>query len=281
MGFGMSMGGWRYVAASVIGTSHEKAGGACQDASGCRIYALPGGGQVLVAAVADGAGSAVSGGEGAARTCRALLGLMEEHLASGRTVEEITRDTVSSWVTTIQNLLLEQAHAVSRERRDFACTILGLLVGESHAVCFQVGDGVMVLLDSEEHTYGHVFWPDRGEYANTTHFVTEDDAIERLQFESIERRVVEVALLTDGLERIALNYQQRMAHEPFFKGLFAPLRIAEEGCSPELSGSLAAFLASPRVNEKTDDDKTLVLASRADLGLALPGASSNAADRTL
>jgi hypothetical protein len=81
---------------------------------------------------------------------------------------------------------------------------------------------------------------------------------------------VEAALLTDGLQTIALNYQQHTAYEPFFKGLFAPLRTAEEGCSRELSESLAAFLASPRVNEKTDDDKTLVLASRSDSGLAIP-----------
>lgn len=260
----MTMGGWRYVAASVIGTSHEKAGGTCQDANDCHIYALPAGETVLAAVVADGAGSAVCGGEGAARTCRALLGLIEEHLHSGKTVEELSKDTVTSWLVTVQNLLDEEAKAVSRERRDFACTILGLVVAESHAACLQIGDGVIVLADSEEHAYGHVFWPDRGEYANTTHFVTEDDAAEHLQFESVKRRVVEAALLTDGLQTIALNYQQQSAHEPFFKGLFAPLRTGEEGCSSKLSESLAAFLSSDRVNEKTDDDKTLVLASRVD-----------------
>lgn len=268
MGIGMSLGGWRYVAASVIGTSHEKAGGTCQDANDCQIYALPTGEKVLAAAVSDGAGSAVCGGEGAAKTCRALLGLMDEHLDLGNTVEQVTSDTARSWVTAIQNLLEEDARAASRERRDFACTVLGLIVGESCAACLQVGDGVMVLADSEEHAYGHVFWPDRGEYVNTTHFVTEDDAIEHLQFESVNRRIVEVALLTDGLQTIALNYQRQTAHEPFFKGLFAPLRTVEEGCSRELSVSLAAFLSSQRVNEKTDDDKTLVLASRRDSALA-------------
>jgi Protein phosphatase 2C len=270
MGFRMSMGGWRSVAASVIGTSHEKTGGACQDANDCQIYASPAGEKILAAAVADGAGSAGCGAEGAAITCRALVGLMVEHLDSGRTVEQVTLDTVRSWIATIQSLLEEEARAVSRERRDFACTVLGLLVGESCAACLQVGDGAIVLADSEEHAYGHVFWPDRGEYANTTHFVTEDDAIGHLQFESINRRVVEAALLTDGLQTIALNNQQRTAHEPFFKGLFAPLRTAEEGCSRELSESLAAFLSSPRVNDKTDDDKTLVLASRIDSGSAIP-----------
>lgn len=260
----MNLGGWRYVAASVIGTSHQKAGGTCQDANDCQIYSLPSGEMVLAAAVADGAGSALHGGEGAALTCRALLGLMNEHLSAGNPVEQVTVDTAKSWLITIQNLLEEDAKGVSRERRDFACTLLALIVGESCAACLQVGDGVMVLADSDEEAYGHVFWPDRGEYANTTHFVTEDDAVDHLQFESVKRRITEAALLTDGLQTVALSYQEHTAHQPFFKGLFAPLRKAPEGCSHELSESLAAFLSSHRVNEKTDDDKTLVLACRAD-----------------
>jgi hypothetical protein len=272
MGFGMSLGGWRYVAASVIGTSHEKAGGICQDASDCQIYSLPTEEKILAAAVADGAGSAICGSEGAARTCRTLLSLMCEHLGLGYTVEQVTRDTAKSWIATIQDLLEEDAKAISRECRDFCCTVLGLIVGESCAACLQVGDGVMVLADSEEHAYGHVFWPDRGEYANTTHFVTQDDAIEHLQFASVRRRIVEAALLTDGLQTIALNYQGQTAHGPFFKGLFAPLRTASEGRTQDLSESLAAFLSSPRVNEKTDDDKTLVLASRTDTAVADTGA---------
>jgi len=217
MGIGMSLGGWRYVAASVIGTSHEKAGGTCQDANECQIYSLPAGETILAAVVADGAGSALLGGEGAARTCRALLTLIQEHLDSGRTIEHITRETVSSWISAIQSLLEDEAKASSRERRDFACTVLGLVIGESCAACLQVGDGVMVLADCEEHVYSHVFWPDRGEYANTTHFVTEDDAIEHLQFDSVRRCIVEAALLTDGLQTVALNYQKQTAHEPFSK----------------------------------------------------------------
>lgn len=252
------------MAASVIGTSHEKAGGKCQDANACEVFSLPTGEEVLVAAVADGAGSASFGGEGAARACGALLELIRHYLHSGNAVEHISKDSSAGWIAFIQNLLEEEAKAASCERRDFACTILGLIVGESCAACLQVGDGVMVLADSEERAYGHVFWPDRGEYANTTHFITEDDALLHLQFASVKRRIEEAALLTDGLQSVALNYQQQTAHEPFFKGLFAPLRAAAGDCSPELLASLAAFLGSARVNEKTDDDKTLVLASRAD-----------------
>ena len=60
----MTPGGWRYVAASVVGTSHEKLGGICQDANDCQVHLLPNGEKVFVAAVADGAGSALRGGDG-------------------------------------------------------------------------------------------------------------------------------------------------------------------------------------------------------------------------
>lgn len=258
----MIHGGWRYIAASVIGTSHEKSGGACQDANGCFIHVCPDGETILVAAVADGAGSALAGGEGAAKSCAALLDLIAQHLASSYNADGIALNTAKSWITSIQATLDAEALATSRERKDFACTLLAMIVGHSSAACLQIGDGVMVLADSEEQTYGHVFWPDRGEYANTTHFITQEEALEHLQFTTIRRCIVEVALLTDGLQTVALNYQQQSAHEPFFKGLFAPLRSVPEGHSVELSNSLAAFLSSSRVNDKTDDDKTLVLASR-------------------
>lgn len=264
----MSQRGWRYIAASIVGTSHQKTDATCQDANDCQVYLLPSGENILVAAAADGAGSAPCGGEGALRACSVFVGLVNDHLSSGNTVDQISIETATFWTTVIQSALGKEAESLSRERRDFACTFLGLVAGSSCMACLQIGDGVIVVADSEEQVYGHVFWPDRGEYANATHFITQDEAVEHLQFESVRRAIVEVAILTDGLQSVALNYQQQTAHQPFFRGLFAPLREVEEGRSHELSKSLAEFLSSPRVNEKTDDDKTLVLASRAQDALA-------------
>jgi hypothetical protein len=41
--------------------------------------------------------------------------------------------------------------------------------------------------------------------------------------------------------------------------MIAPLR---NGASNDLNEKLEKFLASPKINEKTDDDKTIILASR-------------------
>jgi serine/threonine protein phosphatase PrpC len=264
----MTHGGWRYVAASVVGTSHEKVGGICQDANDCQVHLLPNGEKVFVAAVADGAGSALRGGDGAAKACSVFLNLANEHLNSGNSVEQISLDTARSWILEIQNAIGKEAESICLDPRELACTLLGFVAGQSHTACLQVGDGVIVVADSEQGAYGHVFWPDRGEYANTTHFVTEDQAVEHLQFAVVQRQIVEAALLTDGLQDVALDYHEHAAHEPFFRGLFAPLKTAEEGRCDELSRSLREFLSSHRVNEKTDDDKTLVLASRVNGSLS-------------
>jgi hypothetical protein len=260
----MSYGRWRYIAASVIGTSHEKTGAVCQDANDCSLYSLPSGEGVLVAAVADGAGTAVCGGEGAARACSTFASLVNEHLSTAQNVEQITAETARLWVRTIQSIIKNEAESVGRQVRDFACTLLGVVAGRSSAACLQIGDGAIVVADGEERVYGHVFWPDRGEYANTTHFITQEDSVEHLQFDSVRREIVEVALLSDGLQAIALNYREQSAHEPFFRGLFSPLRAVGEGRCDALSQSLESFLSSSRVNEKTDDDKTLVLATRVE-----------------
>ena len=73
----------------------------------------------------------------------------------------------------------------------------------------------------------------------------------------------EVAVLTDGLQKLALHYQSQTAHTPFFRPIFAWLRQAPDDYAEKFASSLAGYLDSPKVNECTDDDKTLVLATRA------------------
>lgn len=258
----MTSSGWRYIAASAIGTSHVKRAEVCQDANDCQLFQLPGGGKVLAAVVADGAGSAKFGGEGAALACAAFLDLVADHISSGSAIEQVSQETAHFWLSVLKNRLCRQAETISQSLRDFACTLLGAIVGDDCSVFVQVGDGAIVVADSEESAYGHIFWPDRGEYENTTHFITEECVEEHLQFEFVRREIVELALLSDGLQRLALDYRSHTAHTPFFEGLFRPLREKPEGRSDELTRSLVEFLSSSRVNGKTDDDKTLILASR-------------------
>jgi hypothetical protein len=61
---------------------------------------------------------------------------------------------------------------------------------------------------------------------------------------------------------VALDFRAQQPHGPFFAPMFAALRKEAE---PErLTEPLRAFLDSPALAERTDDDKTLILATRLD-----------------
>jgi hypothetical protein len=169
--------------------------------------------------------------------------------------------------------MLQEAASVAREAvlteaqqsgsapRDLASTLLVAVVGPSGGGALQIGDGVIVVSDGT-NGWCWVFWPQRGEYANTTHFLTDEDALERLQIEPFVGKVTDVALMTDGLEPLALHYVSKSVHEPFFHGMFQPL-LEADGAEEitHLSASLEHFLASERVGARTDDDVSLILAT--------------------
>jgi hypothetical protein len=104
--------------------------------------------------------------------------------------------------------VLTEAQKHGSEPRDFASTLLVVVVGPYGGGALQIGDGVIVVSDSADG-WCWVFWPQRGEYANTRHFLTDEDAAERLQVEPFSGKMTDVALMTDGLEPLALHYASR------------------------------------------------------------------------
>ena len=110
-----------------------------------------------------------------------------------------------------------------------------------------------------------------------TWFATDDAVGDRLEYDLVVGSVDEVAMFTDGLQRLALNYAARTAHAPFFRPMFAAVRGAPEGVADDLSGALANFLRSRPVSQRTDDDKTLILATRADRSSFLSAAEDTGA----
>jgi hypothetical protein len=249
-------GAWRTVAASVAGTSHLAAGQACADAWVVRELALPRGESLLFAAVADGAGSSDCGAEGARLACDTAAELAAEWAGIGPGLDAFGDDTAREWVERVRARVGETAAAEGREPRDYSATMLVALLEAASAVFLQVGDGAIVYR-SASSPFTPALWPQNGEYANTTWFVTDEEAADLVQLARV-RDVDEVALLTDGLQSLALRFASREAHAPFFEPMFRSLR----GPEPAGDDAVAAFLGSKRVNARTDDDKTLVLATR-------------------
>ncbi|VTR93756.1 serine threonine phosphoprotein phosphatase : Serine/threonine protein phosphatase OS=Myxococcus stipitatus (strain DSM 14675 / JCM 12634 / Mx s8) GN=MYSTI_02389 PE=4 SV=1: PP2C_2 [Gemmata massiliana] len=248
---------WRTLAESSTGTSHLARSVPCQDAH--RLGTIESvGGTVLIVAVADGAGSAKFAEVGATVACNTLLAETRADLLAGTSVAQISRDALVKWMLTARAEIVRQAEERQVRLRELACTAILAVIGENSAAFAQIGDGAIVV--SNNGSYAPVFWPAPAEYANVTDFLTDDGAEDRIVVETIAGRVDEFAVLSDGLQRLALDYSSRRGHAGFFGPLFATLR--DHPAPAELADSLRQFLASSQVNARTDDDKTLVLATR-------------------
>jgi hypothetical protein len=60
-----------------------------------------------------------------------------------------------------------------------------------------------------------------------------------------------------------LDFAEKRPHAPFFNGIIRPVEQSQSpGSDRQLASALSRYLDSPAVNERTDDDKSLILASR-------------------
>lgn len=181
---------------------------------------------------------------------------------TGGTIQDITRGFAAEWFERFQNEVLLRAEAEGLRLRDYACTFLGAVVGPESAALVQIGDGAIVYSLLGEEDYLCMFWPQKGEYENVTYFATDPSIQDHFEHLLVDWRIDELALITDGIQRLALEFQVRSPFARFFRPVFAPVRASAGGHSEALSQALATYLNSPLVNERTDDDKTLILATR-------------------
>src|SRR5262249_34327425 len=152
-----------------------------------------------------------------------LIEQAELFLARNRSLAAITKEDAHEWLDTVRKAIADHASDTEYEVRDYACTMLFALVGAEVAVFLQIGDAVIVVNDEDQH-WSWVFWPERGEFANTTYFVTDAPAADRLRFEQRHVSIDEIALLSDGIEPLVLHYATRTIHAPFFDRMFGPVR---------------------------------------------------------
>lgn len=249
--------------ASSIGSSHLASDQPCQDSHFYIDLADSAGRPVTILVASDGAGSAVLAEVGAMLACQTFAKLVAAYLESGGAVEKIRRPLVARWIAGVVYRLAMRAQADGFECQDYACTLLAAIVGAEASAFIQVGDGAMVVSGAAADGWTYVFWPQHGEFANTTNFLTSDDVFEVLDFHVSTEPLEEIALFTDGLENLVLNQAERAVHAPFFDSMFQSVRRSTAaGHDPALSRDLEKYLATSPIAERTSDDKTLILASR-------------------
>lgn len=251
-----NMNQWRWVASSRIGTSHQRLGTRKQDAFKC--FLAPSQSPIVCAIVADGAGSAEFGGQGASIVCRILSSTLKAHFNT--TNDLPSSDDIWAWLDNTRDCLGNAANNRAVRRQSFASTLVMLIASQDRLVVAHIGDGAVVARDNMGK-WTALSWPENGEYASTTYFVT-DDPVPRLRVTEIPAAYDGYALFSDGIEDIGLDTSGLTPHQPFFNAMIRPLdQSTILGHNQSLSSALGTFLDSERVCVRTDDDKSLILLS--------------------
>jgi Protein phosphatase 2C len=259
----MSRSKWRIAGASVEGTSHTERGDACQDYHRFRSVASEND-DVVIATAADGAGSASNGLDGAKMVCDSFVKNVASYFSRGGRIDQLNDDFITRWVADIQSRIARAAKTGGKEARDYSCTFLGAVVSSGDAVFFQIGDGAIVYSTIDAPgAYRFPIVPAESMYVNTTDFITDAAAAQKIKIQFLPEAVGNFALFTDGIQALAIDYSdggKGKPHTPFWTPMFAP--FARKVDTADLAKKLEMFLASETVNRRTDDDKTLILISR-------------------
>ena len=276
---------WKVVGASVAGSGHVKTGRPCEDAARYQVCPMPMGAPALVAAVADGAGSCAHSARGALAAADAALAeavsrlpavltgdLLPGEIQPGDLLPRDSESVDGGLIDLLRHCLwaghrrlVEIADAEGQALRDYSTTLLLSVQVDGLLAVAQIGDGAIIAAGPDAG-YFMASVPDRsGEYANETSFVTEKRSIEDAQFAvfPVAGSGSRLVMFTDGLQNLVLEYgcgPLPVPHDKFFSSLFDWFG-AQRGEYEAFAG-LRRFLSSSKVRARTDDDVTLLMATR-------------------
>ena len=166
------------------------------------------------------------------------------------------------WVDEARDRIYKAAQAHGKDARDFAATLVCAISDGQTSVFAHIGDGCAVVREQATGQWIAPTWPDHGEYASTTTFVT-DQPNAKLRTSTFARGVDVIAVFSDGIERMVLDMATRTPSGRFFSVVAQPIveSKVQQGRDGLLSQQLQAYLGGEQVNARTDDDKTLVIAA--------------------
>jgi serine/threonine protein phosphatase PrpC len=190
----------------------------------------------------------------------AALGSICASLEAGGSEQDAGwEDLVRCAFQAAQQALEELSQEGGLPLRDFAATLTCAVASADRLVVGQLGDGAVIVETGDGRLFSAAR-TQRGEYANETYFLTQERALEQVEIQVIQEPACKLALMSDGLTRLALKMPSGEPHPPFFRPLFDfVFSSVEETAAAE---QLASFLDSERVCARSDDDKSLLLAVR-------------------
>ncbi len=216
----------KLLAASVTrrGASHAKTGRPNED-SVC-VELLPRG-RGIIAAVSDGAGSAGRAKEGSRLAAdyavrRARQVILDEN--------ETPAFAVHTGLLAARKAIRSRAMLIRDARMsDYHCTLILVAWVYDQVAAIQVGNGAAIV--ESDSVCKMLTIPQRGEYVNETFFVTEPH-FQQTMFSRETSGITALALFTDGLQKHAVDFQNRRAKDAFIPQAISILRaVGERECT--------------------------------------------------
>ena len=247
---------WVGFAASVPGAGHIRYGIPCQDASLVQTSPRP----ALI--VCDGRGSAKLshfGAFGAVEAFRRQVSILEPFLCGTLDCEEEKSEQWIKFCRIMYRTLMQVKYDLAAEHnlpeKEFDFTVAFAIAGRRHIGCFQVGDGAIVL--RQKGICMTVFLPEKGEFANQTHFLRPGGEIE-MKFRQALYPVQEnsgIAITSDGPEHLMFHLAD-MTPGNVFAAFFDDL-CRDELCRQDIMDYLTRreWMDDPRGS----DDRSLAL----------------------
>jgi len=258
----------------VTGSGHAADNKPCQD----RVIHFSGtllGSSVTIIGLADGAGSVSHSHIGAERVLD--LGkseLTEERLLSSivrktkfprlfsslsscrvfgiKTYEQMWPAVANDVVQEMQAELTRQSEQIGVSKKQLATTVILALIIDDFVFALRVGDGALAV-QTTDGSIQSAFPPKTNSYINETSFITSRD----YQVEcAIFRNVESILATTDGCEPFFFN---QMTGEPQSARLESFFKVAKNEAA---ESKIAAWLNSPTLRQITQDDLSLVIATR-------------------
>jgi hypothetical protein len=246
---------WKVAGVSTAGFSHQAEGSPCQD-----FHIIRAEGGWLVAAVSDGAGSALRSAEGAKAICEGVVSNTLSHLVQIRLALEVEIETVvRPWIEESIDNVRSTLSILERDLSQFHATLIGVVAGRQGGVFFHIGDGAGCASTLADITSSVISPPENGEYANETYFFTDESWRKHLRLTPFGPEFGVISLMSDGVTPFALAPGGTRLYPPFFEPVsrFLEIHSREEG-----ERALAATLGRDAIRAITGDDKTFVWALR-------------------
>jgi hypothetical protein len=189
---------------------------------------------------------------------------LEEELAKAHalTVESLRKAAA----TATQDVLdiyrrHEEAAPGSVHLRDFACTLILVVLRGPKLLMLQVGDGAVVVRRPDGLQCLSPML--EREYVNEAVFLVTPSGVETaFTLEMDATDIHEVAVMSDGVQLVGVDHRTNSPFEGLFDPLFTYACSSLDTTQEERDAALAKFLDGEAINSETDDDKTLIVAVR-------------------